>query len=255
MKKKLFAAAAALSLAVAVLAQAPAAPAPKTEKEREALVKVQQAADPEARIQAIDYVLENFVDTQFKPILLVMAVDAAQQAHDFEKTVIYGERALEVVPNDYRVKLTLATAIAHHTREFDLDKDKQLAKVDKYANATLEALKTADAPPPGMDVPAGQWPDAKKQLAAEAYIALSDASIIRKDYPAAIATLKTAYEDEPDPSIDVRLAAAYNGANQPDAALAEANKVLAMPNVQPVVKQFAEQEKAKAEAAKARAAK
>ena len=48
----------------------------------------------------------------------------------------------------------------------------------------------------------------------------------------------------------VRLAAAYNQGGKPDEALAVLDKVLAMPNVNATIKQFATSEKARAEQAK-----
>ena len=66
--------------AVPVLAQQ--APKPKSQKEVDALQKVQaaaQAGNYDGEIQAINYVLENFADTEYKSMLLNMAVDAAQR--------------------------------------------------------------------------------------------------------------------------------------------------------------------------------
>ncbi|OYT68361.1 MAG: hypothetical protein CFK52_15190, partial [Chloracidobacterium sp. CP2_5A] len=54
-----------------------------------------------------------------------------------------------------------------------------------------------------------------------------------------------------DPATFVRLASAQNGAGKPDEALATIAKLMAMPDLNPVVKQFADQEKARAEKLKA----
>ncbi|MBV9612802.1 MAG: hypothetical protein JO091_10025, partial [Acidobacteriaceae bacterium] len=74
----------AMSFMAGVLAlgqQPQAGPKPKSQKEVDALQKVQaavQAGNYDAELQAINYVLENFADTEYKNMLLNMAVDAAQ---------------------------------------------------------------------------------------------------------------------------------------------------------------------------------
>jgi hypothetical protein len=68
----------------------------------------------------------------------------------------------------------------------------------------------------------------------------------------AIAEFKTAVDGAatPDPIAMVRLAAAYDQAGKPDEAIPVLDKVLTMPGVNPAIKQFAEGEKKRAEAAK-----
>ena len=96
-----------------------------------------------------------------------------------------------------------------------------------------------------------QWQELKKQMTAEGYAALGAAAILRKKYDVALTDYKTASESDPSPVILVRLANAYNEAKQPDNAIATSDKVLAMSDAPPNVKQFAQQEKARAEKSKA----
>jgi tetratricopeptide (TPR) repeat protein len=235
-------------LAAFLLAVIPVAaqqqPKPKSQKEVEALQKVQAAQnDPDAELQAIDYVLEHFADTEYKIMLLNMATDAAQRKGDYEKTVLYGERTLEADPGNIPVRITLAQAIVSHTRENDLDKDQSLKKVEDYANKALDLLKTAATPPPG--IPDAQWPDTKKDFASQAHEVLGQDAELRKKYDDAIAAYKTAIAEAAKPSLvaSARLAKAYVGAKQYDDAIATADKVLAANDAQPAVKQFAQQQK------------
>src|SRR5260370_3552579 len=106
-------------------AQPQAGPKPKSQKESDALRKVlaaQQAKDWDGEIQAINSVLENFADTEYKPLLLSMAMNAAQQKGDYPQTVIYGERALQADPNNILSTVMLAEVIAQHTRKNALHK-------------------------------------------------------------------------------------------------------------------------------------
>jgi tetratricopeptide (TPR) repeat protein len=223
-----------------------AGPKPKSQKESDALKKVltaQQAKDWDGEIQAINYVLENFADTEYKPLLLSMAMTAAQQKNDYPQTVIYGERAIQADPNNILSSVMLAEIIAQHTRENDLDKDQSLKKAEDYANKGLDLIKNSSAPPPGVAVPADQWAQYKKDLSAQAHDALGQVATLRKNYPQAIESYKLAITEatHPDPATMDRLAKAYVDSKQYDDAIATADKVLTMSDAQPVVKQFAQQ--------------
>src|SRR6202451_1860613 len=102
----------------------------KSPKEQQAILAVQVAKTPDERIQAIENVLTNFADTEFKVPLLQMAVQSEQQKNDYAQTVFYADRLLKADPKNTFALVTLASETARHTRENDLDKDEQLAKVD-----------------------------------------------------------------------------------------------------------------------------
>jgi tetratricopeptide (TPR) repeat protein len=251
---------AVFALAIPLLAQQAAqqqqGPKPKSQKESEALKKVltaQQARDWDGEIQAINGVLENFADTEYKPLLLNMAMQAAQQKNDYPQTVIYGERAIQADPNNILGTVMLAQVIAGHTRENDLDKEQSLKKAEDYANKGLDLIKNSSAPPPGVAVPADQWPQYKKDSSSQAHDALGQTAVLRKNYPQGIEHFKTALSEaaRPDPATMDRLGKAYLESKQYDDAIATADKVLAMGDAQPVVKQFAQQVKDQATKLKA----
>src|SRR5258708_34547034 len=75
-------------------------PQPKSQKEVEALQAIQKAAGPDAQLKAIDNVLENFADTDYKLMLLQMGMQIAEAKGDFAATVTYGERTLEADPKN-----------------------------------------------------------------------------------------------------------------------------------------------------------
>ncbi len=211
----------------------------------EALQKVQaaqQASNWDGEIQAINYVLENFADTDYKVMLLGMAQEAAQNKGDYAGSVAFGEQTVQANPNEITARVFLAESIAQHTRENDLDREQSLKKVDDYANKALDLLKSSTAPPPGM--PAAQWPDMKKQLTSQAYDALGQAADLRKKYPDSIQDFKNALDAQPSNAVsEARLAKAYADGKQYDEAISTADKVLAMGDAPAVVKQFAQQQK------------
>jgi tetratricopeptide (TPR) repeat protein len=266
MMKSFLAVAAALALATAAIAQQTQAqpqaqqqqqpqqgPKPKSQKELQALQQVQAATTPAQRMQAIDNVLENFTDTDYKHILLDMAIQSAQQANDPAKVEFYGERALKDDPKDVTAQLALASSTIQNTKEFDLDKEQKLAKAEKYANDSIDALKNAPSPNPQM--PEAQWQEAKKQMTAEAYADLGASAALRKKYDVALTNYKTAADNDPEPVILVRLASAYNEDKQPDNAITTCDRILAMNEAPPQVKQIAQQIKATAQKSKSTGAK
>lgn len=219
-------------------------PKPKSQKEVAALQKVQAAAksgDYDAELQAINYVLENFADTEYKTMLLNMAVDAAQAKGDYGQTVAFGDQAIQAEPDNILARVTVAESIAQHTRDNDLDKDQSVKKIKEYANKALDLLKNANTPPPGLA--AETWPEVKKQLAGQAYDALGLAAGVEKKYPEAVDDLKNAETNDPSPVVQAHLSKAYVDNKQYDEAIAEANKVLAASDAPAIVKQFAQQEK------------
>ncbi len=223
-------------------------PHPKSQKEVDALKKVQTAAqanDAAAELQAINEVLENFSDTQYKPMLLQMAMDAAQRQGDYAQTTVWGDRVLESDPGNIPARVMLAEVTAQHTRENDLDKDQSIKKIEDYSNKSLDLLKATNTPPAGM--PEAQWPDYKKQLTSQAYDALGQAAELKKNYPDAVKAFQSAIDAQPNNPVPMaRMAKAYRENKQYDEAITEADKVLAMNDAPPAVKTFAQTEKTNA---------
>src|SRR6185437_2711138 len=232
-------------LVTPLLAQQPSSqPKPKSQKEVDALKKVQadaQANNYDQEIQDINYTLENFADTEFKNMLLNMAMEASERKGDYANTVAYGEKVIQADPNDVTARVTLAQTIASHAHDTDLDKDQEVKKIEDYANKALELLKTTAAPPQGVD--AAQWPAFQKQLEGEAHDALGTAALLQKNYPKSIEEYKSAVAAFPNPVILTHLGKAYLGAKQWDDAIANADKVIAAPDASAAVKQIAQQQK------------
>jgi tetratricopeptide (TPR) repeat protein len=93
-----------------------------------------------------------------------------------------------------------------------------------------------------------QWADMKKDLMGDAHQALGMVAMVRKKYDDAVTEFKAAVEGPktPDPAAMVRLAQAENKAGKYDDAIAMAEKVMAIPDVNPSIKQFAQAEKVRA---------
>lgn len=212
-----------------------AQPKPKSQKEVDAIMAIQNAADPGARIAAVENLLTKFADTEFKSFALMVAAASAQQMNDFEKMVIYAERTLEADPKNFQSMLMLAGGIAQRTREHDLDREEKLGRVEKLCAQAMDVVKTA--PKPNPDLTDEQWEGAKKDVTAQAYEALGQAAMVRKKYDVAAQNWKLAVDTaaSPDPATIVRLANAYNQMMKADESLAVLDKLKTMPDVHPQI--------------------
>jgi tetratricopeptide (TPR) repeat protein len=251
--KRAFRNIAALTWAALALGYSPLwAQKPKSQKEQQAILAVQLAKTPDERIQAIENVLTNFADTEFKMALLMMAIQTEQQKGDYAQIVFYGERVLKADPNNTYALVNLASETARRTRENDLDKDEQLGKVDKWAKAGIEAAKTM----PKLN-PAETDEDLdhdRKDMQAQGYVALGMADAVRKNYDGAAENYRKSLEVEstPNSATLVRLAQAYMSSGKLDNAVFTLDKAINTPNVSDQVKTIAEN--LKSEIAKRRAA-
>ncbi|MBZ5604185.1 MAG: hypothetical protein LAO79_17940 [Acidobacteriia bacterium] len=246
MRKILLAGLAGLMMTGLVMAQ----PKAKSKKELDAFMEIQQATTADARIAAADKFVTSYADSQLKAMALTMAAQAAEMKNDAPKAITYAETALESDPKSYQAMLVISGELAKGTRDNDLDKEEKLAKSEKMSHDAIEAIDAAQKPNP--QVTDDQWNGYKKDLKSQAHENLGLAALARKKYDVAITEFKTSVDEAatPDPATMVRLASAYDQGGKPDDGIAMLDKVLAMPNLNPVVKQFATSEKARAQAAK-----
>jgi len=212
---------------------------PKSQKEQQAILAVQLAKTPDERIAAIEKVLTDFADTEFKVALLTMAVQSEEQKDDYTQIVFYADRLLKADPNNAFALVTLAAETARHTRENDLDKDEQLMKVDKWAKSGIEAAKVM--PKIRADVSDTDWDAVKKDMEAQAYVALGMADVVRKNYDGAAENYRKSLEVGPtqNPATLVRLAQVYVNTGKLDNAAFTLDKAINAPDVPDQIKTIA----------------
>jgi tetratricopeptide (TPR) repeat protein len=216
----------------------------KSQKEQQAILAVQTAATADDKIKAIENVLTNFADTEFKTPLLIMAVQLEEQKGDYAQLLFYGERLLKEDPKNAFALVTLASETARHTRENDLDKDEQLAKVDKWAKEGIENAKVA--PKVRADVPDADWENVRKDMEAQGYVALAMADALRKNSQGAIDNYKLSLNtgSTPNPATMVRLAQVYMSVGKLDDANFTLDKAINTPNAPDQIKSIAQSMKA-----------
>src|SRR5579885_236459 len=200
----------------------------------------QPAPPPQSQVKAAKEFVVKFADSQYKGIALYDAAEAADQKGDWQKAIIYGDESLQADSTNFDAKLLVAGEIAQHTRENDLDKDDKLAKAEKYTKEALEAIPTAAKPQPSIKDE--QWENYKKYATARAHVDLGLIAMAQRKTAVEAQEFKTAVDmmNPPDQVAMARLANAYNELKQYDDALAVLNKLLAMSDLNPVVKNFAQ---------------
>ena len=216
----------------------------KSPKEGEAIQAIQNAATADDRLAAIENLLTKFADTEFKVIVLEIASDTVQSKNDPVQTVIYAERLLEADPKNLNGISTLAKVTATGIRENDLDKEDKLKRVDEL---TGQCLKLGpDAKNPSKMVTEEQWAARKKDFMADCHDAVAAAALVRKKTEIAATEYKASLELRNDPATMVRLAQVLTVQGKFDDSIAMLEKVQAFPDVNPVVKQVAGNERVKA---------
>jgi Tfp pilus assembly protein PilF len=222
-----------------------------TKKEVEGFMAIQNAQTPDARIAAADKFVTSFADSDLRSTALDIAAESAQQKNDMPQAIALAQSALDIDPKDYSAMLLISGELAKNTHENDLDKEEKLAKSEKLANDAVGAIQGSQKPAWSNASPE-QWEAHKKDSVSQAHEDLGLAALARKKYDVAITEFKTAVDSasQVDPATMVRLAAAYDQAGKQDEGIAELDKVLALPNLNPVIKQFASAERARALMAK-----
>ena len=216
----------------------------KSPKEGEALMAIQNSTTADARIQAIENLLTKFADTEFKVIALEIATDTVQSKNDPVQTIIYAERLLDADPKNLNAISTIAKVTASGIRENDLDKEDKLKRVDEL---TGQCLKLApDAKKPNAMLTDDQWVTRKNEFTADCHDALAATAVVRKKTDLALTEYQASLGLRKDPATMVRIAQVYTAQGKFDESIAMLEQVQAFPEVNPIVKQVAGQERVKA---------
>src|SRR5260370_3574616 len=92
---------------------------PKSKGEVAAIQAVQAAKTPDEQIKAIENVLTNFADTEFKNVLIQMAMQIEEQKGDFAQTVFYAVTLIDDDPKSVAALNVLPSQTPPPTPQFD----------------------------------------------------------------------------------------------------------------------------------------
>jgi tetratricopeptide (TPR) repeat protein len=219
---------------------------PKSKEEAQAIDKINKAKTDDDKIAAVDAFVTGFPNSDFKSMELMIAAEAADRKTDYVHAVSYGESAIQSDPKSFYAMLLVAGELAQHTQKYDLDKEEKLTKAEKYVNDAIAVIPNAIKPHSGVSD--SDWAAFKKDQTGTAHKDLGLIAEKRTKWDVAAMEYQSAFDIDPtDQVTGARLANAYNEVGKFTEALAAANKVLKMENLNPTVKAFADQQQQRAQ--------
>lgn len=214
----------------------------KSKEEAAAIKKINEAKTDDDKIAAVDAFITGFPNSDFKSYELMVAAETADHKVDYAKAVSYGEMAIQADPKSFYAMLLVAGELAQHTQKYDLDKEEKLTKAEKLVADALAIIPTAEKPHSG-GVSEADWNTFKKEQTGTAHKDLGLVAEKRGKWDVAANEYQAALDVDPGDQVTMaRLANADNESGKFTEALATANKVLKLDNLNPTVKAFAEQQ-------------
>jgi len=237
----------------------------------QALGSAQQAGDDNAIIKAAEELLTRFPNSPAKEAAYALEAAAYQNKNDIDSARLKWEEVLKIDPKSPDANLKIGEIIAGGIKQHDLDKDEKIAEATKYLATAADLIQNGAKPNPNLTDE--QWATLKKELDAERRHALGMMYLnIAGQAPAAsadedtkkkfndsvakaIQELQTAVSEDPTRSLyGARLAVAYMQSGKFADAVAQCDKVLADPQIDPPVKTYVTNLKAQATKAQQAAA-
>jgi tetratricopeptide (TPR) repeat protein len=222
-------------------------PQPKSQKELDALIAIQNAATVDSRIEAATKLITDFADTQFKSWALSIIMQSYEMKQDIPNMIVYAEQTLDAKPSEVEAAtahIRIASGLARQTKEFDLDREEKLKRVQDNAQKGIALLAKAKKPNP--DFPDDQWAQYLKAEEAIAHDSMAQAEFVRKKYVEAAEHFKAAIAAQPDPVRMLKAGNAFRLAKKYDEAIAMFDQAIASPDANDQVKNLAESEKKQA---------
>jgi tetratricopeptide (TPR) repeat protein len=220
---------------------APAAPKAPTVKSQgelkavQALQSAQSSGDPDAVIKASEDLLNRYADTEYKEFALQVEAKAYQQKRDNDNARVYAERVLQINPKAFMMELLVAEVITPGIKEFDLNRDQEIAQADHLFNDAIANVQAA--PKANARIADADWEQSKKWTIAEAHNGLGMLAQVQKKWDDAIKEYQLAVDGDPEQdAYSTRLANAYLGAGKKAEAVAICDKLLAKPNLNPQIR-------------------
>ncbi len=204
--------------------------------EGEAYNKLKNAKDPDTIIKDSDSFTAQYPKSPLLTYVYALEASAYQQKNDLVNAVMYGEKSLDVDPQNL-ISLLMVSYILPQPQMVqnisDAEKEKRLAKAMGYANKALAEIDQLPKQPNESD---SAYKKRKDQLVSEVYASLGMVHLERsqmalvgldqgelakaeENFKSAIAKV-----DSPNPSDYYRLGEVYRGEDKFDDAIAAFSK-------------------------------
>lgn len=186
----------------------------KTTDEYNAFQAVVNEKDPHKKISGAEAFLAKFADTDFKDLAYLQELAAYQQLSDGPHAIEAGEKALGANPDNIDALRFVSFALPFVFKPTDADAAARLTQADQQAKHGLDVIQKLQKP---ANVPDDQFNQAIKGLRSVFNGTIGWVALQKKDYAAAITSLKTAAEDDPGNNLTFSmLGQAYLQSSPPD---------------------------------------
>jgi tetratricopeptide (TPR) repeat protein len=205
------------------------APAPATPEEEAASKAVQQATDPNKKIQLAEDFLQKYPQSRYRPTMYQTLVSGYFATQQVPKMLEAGEKEVEINPNDAPVLAVMGQALARTYNAKAPDAAKQLDKAEMYSKRAIEITPTLPKPENLTDE---AFNNAKNDTLVMAHSGLGLVYIRRGKFSEAIPELEQSVKadthPEPDPVNYYLLGVADKQTSHFDAAAAAFSKCAAV---------------------------
>ena len=214
-------------------------------EEESAFKAVQQAGDPNKKIQLAEEFLQKYPQSRYRATMYQALVSGYFATQQVPKMLDAGEKEIEINPNDAPVLAVMAQTLARTYNPKVPDADKQLDKAELYSKRAIEITPTLSKPENLTDE---AFSNAKNDTLVMAHGGLGLVYIRRGKFSEAIPELEQSVKGEsrpdPDPVNYYLLGIADKQTSHFDAAAAAFSKCAAVQSsLQAACKSSAEEAK------------
>jgi tetratricopeptide (TPR) repeat protein len=180
------------------------------------------------KIESGEAFLQKYPQSRYRSPVYVALVFEYQQIGQVPKMVEYGEKELELAPNDVSTLAMLGQTLPRRLPGNPSDAAQVLSKAEKYSKQAIEIAPTLPKP---AEITDEQFDKAKNQSLAMAHSGLGLIFVRRGKYAEAIPELEQAVkiDPNPDPVNYYLLGLANKNASHFDDAVAAFNHCVAIP--------------------------
>jgi tetratricopeptide (TPR) repeat protein len=174
--------------------------APASQEEESASKAVQQATDPNKKIQLAEEFLQKYPQSRYRPTMYQALVSGYFATQKVPQMLDAGEKEIAINPNDAPVLAVMAQALARTYNPKAPDAAKQLVKAEEYSKKAIEITPTLPKPENLTDE---AFNNAKNDTLVMAHSGLGLVYIRQGKYSEAIPELEQSVKadthPEPDP--------------------------------------------------------
>ena len=189
-------------------------PAWKSREEYDVFQSMASEKDPNKRVQLAEAFVQKYPSSDFKDQAYQVEMATYQQLGDSNKAIAAGKKAVEANPDNIMALSYLSFAFPFVFKADDPNKEAELKNAEDRAKHGLEQVQKLQKP---ANVTDEQFNQFVKDQRSKFNSTMGFVALQRKDYPAAITSLKTAEEDNPaDFYTAYRLGLSYLYSTPPD---------------------------------------